>query len=52
MGAAALARELDVEVVEACRLAESFFRSFPGVVQWQQVGAEQHTVFLALLLLY
>jgi len=46
MGAAALARELDVEVLEACRLAESFFRSFPGVVQWQQVGAERR-VFLA-----
>ena len=37
MGIVALAKELNVEPLEACRLADSFFASFPGVVQWQQV---------------
>lgn len=37
MGPVALAKELDVDVMEAVQLADSFFRSFPGVVKWQQV---------------
>jgi hypothetical protein len=38
MSPVALSKELEVDLLEAITLADSFFKRFPGVVQWQQVG--------------
>jgi DNA polymerase I-like protein with 3'-5' exonuclease and polymerase domains len=37
MGPQALGKELNMDPLQAYQLSETFFKSFPGVKQWQEV---------------